>query len=147
MSDIISTFSSLIFSFVYAIAMILNNNFIFIPLIILIAYLLDKWKGAFFIFFSGIVTFIVKQIFALPRVCNTPIPCFDDFAFPSGHATLAFSLALLRIDKEDFWLYMFFAFFVSFTRLILGVHTIQEVIAGLALALINIEIWWLYWKK
>jgi len=131
----------------YSLANFIDNNIFYITLIMIIAYLIRKKDGLFFIIFSIITTFLAKQVFAMPRICIDALDCPKDFAFPSGHATLAFSLAILAIDKKYFIALLLFALFVSYTRILLGFHTDLEILASLAMALINVELWWAIWKK
>jgi membrane-associated phospholipid phosphatase len=146
-ADILTIIISSFYSLIFEISLMLNNNLIFIPLILLIAYLFEKSRGVFFIIFSGLMTYIAKYMFFVERACQGLAFCLSDPAFPSGHAALAFSLAVLRLNKKDFLIFFLFALFVSYTRILISAHTINEVIAGLAMAIINMELWWCIWKK
>jgi len=72
--------------------------------------------------------------------CNPYCPN-DHYAFPSGHATLSFAvftamwLAFPRNRREHvqtLWLFVF-PILVSASRIVLGVHTLDQVVAGVAL--------------
>lgn len=62
------------------------------------------------------------------------IPCPPDYSLPSLHALLAFTLAIVSLGSRSFAAYFPFALFVAYSRLYLGVHTLPQVAAGLALA-------------
>jgi undecaprenyl-diphosphatase len=55
-----------------------------------------------------------------------------DYSFPSGHATFAWALAVVLASKEPRarWLFYGLAFFISLSRVYLGVHYPADVIAG-----------------
>lgn len=62
------------------------------------------------------------------------IACPTDFSLPSLHALLVFTLVVVSVGSRSFAPYLIYALFVSFSRVYLGVHTIPQVMAGLALA-------------
>ena len=53
---------------------------------------------------------------------------------PSMHALLAFTLAIAAIGNRSFAIYLIYAIFIAISRVYLGVHTISDIAAGLALA-------------
>ena len=56
----------------------------------------------------------------------------DDPSFPSGHATIAWAMAVVLARKEPRlkWLFYGLAFLISFSRIFLGKHFPLDVIAG-----------------
>ncbi len=68
-----------------------------------------------------------------------------DHSFPSGHATFAWALAVVLASKEPRarWLFYGLAFFISLSRVYLGVHYPYDVIAGslIGLGIGNISLW------
>jgi membrane-associated phospholipid phosphatase len=75
------------------------------------------------------------------------IPCPLDFSLPSIHALIAFTVAIVALGSQSFPFYLSFALFVAFSRVYLGVHTITEVSAGLALAFFACVLAELMWRK
>ena len=56
----------------------------------------------------------------------------DGFSFPSGHATIAFAMAVVLSHKEPKWKWIFYtlAVLISLSRIYLGVHYPLDIIAG-----------------
>lgn len=75
-----------------------------------------------------VVNLILKPLIARPR----PTDLLSDFSFPSGHATIAFAMAVVlsKIEPKWKWLFYSLAISISFTRIYLGVHYPLDVIAG-----------------
>lgn len=91
-----------------------------------------------------------KSFLQSPRPCiELPgkIPCPLDFALPSLHALLAFTLVVLAVGSRPFAVYLIFALFTAFSRVYLGVHTISEVAAGLAMAFLACVVNEIIWKR
>jgi undecaprenyl-diphosphatase len=110
-------------------------------------YTLTSWA------LSGLATTILKVIFSRPR----PLATFGEeirvlteyitFAMPSGHATTSIALALpfmllapgrSRIDQGIKIVVTLIALGVAFSRIVLGVHYVGDVIAGVGVALIGL---------
>lgn len=69
------------------------------------------------------------------------IVCPHDFSFPSGHAAIVTALASLLVyfdhNKHRHLLYIFIAFFVSYSRMALQCHYLLDVGAGALLGYIS----------
>ncbi|NYZ79054.1 phosphatase PAP2 family protein [Candidatus Micrarchaeota archaeon] len=77
------------------------------------------------------VTFM-KVFLHQPRPCNEYLKesCPEDYAFPSGHSSVAFAFAYFSIGTVAFPFYYVSAFIVSLSRIYLGVHVLNDVIGG-----------------
>jgi len=56
----------------------------------------------------------------------------NDYSFPSGHATIAWAMAVVLSNKEPKlrWAFYILAFFISLSRIYLGKHYPGDVLAG-----------------
>lgn len=121
----------------------LTGTLLGIALILAVSYWFREQKSIPFIavalLFAILLALLFKPFLAEDRPCAVSpgkIDCPSDFALPSFHALLSFALAIASLGRKSFPIYLLFALFVSFTRIYLGVHTIPDVAAGLALAFI-----------
>ncbi len=81
---------------------------------------------------------LLKNIFQIPRACVSALienpHCLENFAFPSGHATIAFAaftgIFLMVRKKKHLWIFIF-PVLVSMSRIALGVHSLVDVTGGL----------------
>jgi len=93
---------------------------------------------------AALTTFLLKRVFARDRpVWDDPIHTLSSFAFPSGHASgiasgmgVAIVLTLMLVRRRDLRrglvsLGVFLVLLVSADRILLGVHGISDVVAGL----------------
>ncbi len=127
-----------------------TNEYIYVGMIIFIYYFADKRKGikaAFAVVSSLMINFLLKNIFAVPRpyIKNRKIICKDPeqgygYSLPSGHSQLnsGFFTTVHRLfgGKKLVALSVSFVLLTAFSRLYLGVHTLSDVAAGLALGFI-----------
>jgi len=139
---------------VTAIATLIDNDIIFLVLILFFVFLEERGrKRNRLILTLGLLFLLgasVKFFFQEPRPCTmaaSKIPCPDGFSFPSNHATMAFALAAALWKKPRGWFYAILAFFVGFTRIYLGVHTLGDVLGGMALGVLGYYIITLGWEK
>ena len=93
------------------------------------------------IFLSLIIVFALKYFFMVPRPCSLDIaysegicPNEPDYSFPSGHTFIASSLIAPFLGTVYFPFFILFNLIVSFTRVNLGVHFINDVIAGFVIS-------------
>ncbi|HUR69249.1 MAG TPA: phosphatase PAP2 family protein [Candidatus Thermoplasmatota archaeon] len=89
-----------------------------------------------------IVTRVLKVVFHRPRPSYALVPA-TDFGFPSGHATSAAALAVLAVwfghsyFQRRRWVALLitvaagWAAFMALSRLVLGVHSLSDVVAGI----------------
>ncbi len=126
-------------------SIILNDPFSAVAisalLVLAASWLFQEQKKIPFLLSAAVIALLLgfgfKAFLAEQRPCATApskIPCPTDFSLPSMHALLAFTLAIIAIGTRSFPIYLLYALFIAFSRVYLGVHTITEVAAGLALA-------------
>ncbi len=106
-----------------------------------------SWTNDFVLFvgvpmgLSFLLSYGLKELFQIPRpLCSEINPyCEDSFSFPSGHSTTAFAgitgLVLMLKSKKHLWLYAF-ALLTAWGRLLLGVHTIQDIAFGATIGIV-----------
>jgi undecaprenyl-diphosphatase len=91
---------------------------------------------------TGVLLFkTIKKISQRPRPCQIEPHCWskvlppDQFSFPSGHTMTAFSVALVvsyfypSLEGPLFFL----AFSIAVSRIVLGMHFLSDVLAGMVL--------------
>ena len=79
----------------------------------------------------------LKYAIAEERPCAGQDWCPGDYAFPSLHATAAFTLMIAFLNKRSYLFYFAFALFVCFTRLNLGMHDFQDIAGALPVSLLS----------
>ena len=93
------------------------------------------------VFLSRFITEIFKNYFKITRPCSTFPFCPSTYSFPSGHATVIFaavtSLSLHYKDKRLGFLLYIFSGLVALSRLMLGVHRIEDVVIGSIIGIIT----------
>jgi undecaprenyl-diphosphatase len=91
---------------------------------------------------AGIIVFkALKRLSQRPRPCHLEPHCWskvlppDKFSFPSGHTMTAFSIALVLSyyypSLEGTLLFL--ALSIGFSRIVLGMHFLSDVLAGIVL--------------
>lgn len=126
-------------------SVLLNSAAVFavfsLALVLVVSFWLREQKKLSFLA-SALVIAVLLGLFFKPflqeaRPCvELPgkIPCPNDYSLPSLHALFAFTLAIVSLGNRSFPIYLIYAVFIAFSRVYLGVHTVIEVAAGLALA-------------
>ncbi len=95
----------------------------------------------------GLLATGLKYALMHERPCVAEPWCPDDFAFPSLHAALAFTLMAGFLNKRSYPMYLAFALFVSFTRMNLGVHTFLDIAGALPVALMSYYLTDIFWRQ
>jgi len=131
--------------------MLLDNSFIYAGLLLGLILGGEQREGKRMkIILSIVLAFLmaitIKYAMARERPCTLEDWCPQDYSFPSIHAAVAFTLMTAFVNKKSYILYLFFALFVSFTRLNLGVHIFQDVAAALPIALMSYYVMDITWK-
>ncbi len=94
----------------------------------------------------------LKLFFHQARPCLTQaalVVCPPDFGFPSGHAALSGLLLIAAVGSPWALLFAPLALLVGYSRIYLGVHTPEQVLAGFALGLVVYLLVWRLapWEK
>jgi undecaprenyl-diphosphatase len=83
---------------------------------------------------SYAVVYVMKTYFKIPRPCLGLITCPSTYSFPSGHAAVIFAavttLAFHYKNKCLGIILFILGCLVALSRLILGVHTAEDIIVG-----------------
>jgi membrane-associated phospholipid phosphatase len=85
---------------------------------------------------------LIKNYFHEDRPCFTAPPvqagveCPKDYGFPSGHTQTSFIIAFGAIGSLAFPIFLFVAMAVSYSRILLNVHTLTQIGGGIALGLL-----------
>ena len=104
------------------------------------------------ILITGALTQIIKHIIGRPRPNLAIIQ--NDFeinflsfessfhSFPSGHTSTIFVVALMGglLTPRIKYFYMFFAFLISFSRVVVGAHFFTDIVGGIAIAFLGFKI-------
>ena len=106
--------------------------------------LFKKWKEIAIVFFSGISSWFLADVFKV--IMHTPRPFIkytnvtslffeNGFAFPSGHATffMALAFAIFLSHRKVGYVFILFAFLIGIARIIAGVHSPVDILGGFIL--------------
>lgn len=133
-------------------APLLGNYLIFVQFGIGIFILSKKtksiiWRSALAIILAWIVSKIFKDLLFFPRPFITHNSLLIgnyllDGSFPSGHTTLsaALSTVITKINPKLGILMWVTTFFVAWGRILLGVHTIFDVLGGAILGFLIVKL-------
>ena len=124
-----------------------------ISLVLVLTYIFKEQKLLPFMVVAVAIALLLgvsfKAFLQEERPCvETPgkIPCPLDFSLPSIHSLITFTIAIVAIGNRSFAFYLIYALFTAFSRVYLGVHTITEVAAGLALAFLACVLCEMLWR-
>ncbi len=125
-----------------------------LALILATTLLFSEQKRLPFLFSALVIALLLglafKPFLQQERPCaEVPgkIPCPTDFSLPSLHALLAFTLAIVSLGNRSFAVYFPYSVFVAYSRVYLGVHTVSQVAAGLAMAFFACVLCELVWRQ
>ncbi len=117
---------------------------------------------------SGIVVFVLKQTYNMPRPINFFTNLYDgdykiriienldihsNHSFPSGHTTTAFVVFTIfaLITKSKHWylklFYFLMAFLVAYSRVYLSQHFLQDIVAGAIIGVASVLICYFFINK
>lgn len=127
-------FSSILFNILFSFPIVLGATLAF--------YLAYKKKSTFMIFFASfftfVITYVIKEIVARPRPgleISTLVLGASGHSFPSAHAAIAFTLAVLLSRYYPKYKIAFYtiAVLTALSRIYSGSHYLTDVIAGAVL--------------
>lgn len=133
-------------------ALFLGNYLIFIQFGIGIFILSRKtksiiWRSVLGIILAWIVSKIFKDLLFFPRpfiAHNSQLigNYLSDGSFPSGHATLSAALSAVttKINPRLGILMWVMTFFVAWGRILLGVHTVFDILGGVVLGFLVVKL-------
>jgi len=101
---------------------------------------------------SYVSAFFLKLIFKIPRICEGINYCPETYAFPSGHATIAFAFSTIVLlwfrRKPKVYVPIFIlSLLICYSRLASNVHSLSDVIAGAVIGTIISTGWYVFFKK
>ena len=111
------------------------GSYFLLPFYFLILHRFEEKNAAYLTALTGAITgitvFLLKNVFTRARPSAALIET-GGHSFPSGHAALVFSLAVVFSDRWPGRKIMFYslAAAVSITRVFLGVHYPTDILAG-----------------
>ena len=147
--DYISNFGD---KYLYPMIMITNIGYWYVP-VILILLLLVIYKNKIYFYlmtfiysFSGIVSFLAKELIGRERPDSSLINMPSSYSFPSGHmlTSICFFFALsyilsLKLEKVErimfIGIFTILSLLVGISRIYLGVHYFSDVVGGLILSI------------
>lgn len=111
---------------------------------IFLFFIKEEQKSIFILstaFFGASLALLIKNVVQRPR----PLEIFDGYSFPSGHSTVValFFLSLLYIiNKKDILrkITIFAMIAVPISRVIIGAHYVSDVVGGLLLGSIVVDL-------
>lgn len=128
----------------------------FIALALVVLYLSGKRNNSLLAFYTALfglfINFIIGIFYFHPRpfiigLGNPLISHANDSSFPSDHATLAFSVAFAYLIFKDFKIgavLFFFALWVGFARVYVGVHFPFDIFGSFVVSLFSVYIVFLF---
>lgn len=119
----------------------LNSEIITLLLVLLLSLIIsrkreDLIKIAIVLILTSLIVLALKYILKIERPCvfkEASIECPKSYSYPSWHAAVFFSLAMLTLRMPIFAFYLFFSLLVGLSRIYLEVHTFEDVIGGYAI--------------
>ncbi len=124
----------------------LTNEFLYVAIVAAIYYAVDKRKGikmAVMVMTNMSLNFLLKDIFKIDRpyvkdnrILNKDIKTGYGYSFPSGHSQFNsgfYTSLATQFDVKKFYIVIIiFVLTVAFSRVYLGVHSVIDVICGIA---------------
>lgn len=84
--------------------------------------------------------YLLKSVFKIPRPCVGLSSCISGFSFPSLHVTVIFAVSSVLIlhykDKNLSVFFLVLSFLVAISRVVLGFHRIEDVLAGAIIGIV-----------
>ena len=127
---------------VTAVDILIHNPITYIAMILTLLFTGEKRtekrkKILISLVIAALMAFGIKNIMAYERPCVGEDWCPGSYSFPSIHTTIAFTMMVAFLNKKSYPVYVLFALLVGFSRLNMGVHVFQDVVAALPIGLLS----------
>lgn len=114
---------------------------LFFAVVALAAFIILKKKSSraallLSIVLAVVLSTLLKLLYAEVRPCAGSFSCVDGYGFPSAHSALFFAIAMPMFGTKWFYGFLLVAVIVTLSRVVEGVHTIPQVVAGMALGFV-----------
>ena len=124
------------------ISSLLYTKYTVIILVICIIYKVITIKQLLFIFLVHLLLGYIKNTIKRQRpfknnqeIINYDTSPIDEYSFPSGHSTLSFLIFFILYDNNIINIYyIVIPALIAFSRIVLGVHYLSDVVSGAVLA-------------
>ncbi len=124
--------------------------FIYLFMFLIFARFLERErlvKAVLTILLSLTLTFLLKYAMQVPRPCmldpsytKLECPSVPDYSFPSGHTAISSSFMAAFVGTPPFVILLVLNLLVGFSRLNLGVHFLNDVIASFVIGFFSFDI-------
>ena len=110
------------------------------------------WALVPIILLTYFFVYVMKIYFHIPRPCTGYEFCPSSYSFPSAHAAIMFAvfnflLLWYRKKKTLILGFLFLALLVSYSRIVLKVHRIEDVIAGALVGCVISTLYYLFYSR
>ncbi|MEM3399445.1 MAG: phosphatase PAP2 family protein [Candidatus Micrarchaeia archaeon] len=111
---------------------------VFLSFLFLFALISSKKKASTLIsvFLTVVLFILLKDFYGIGRPCfaiPSKVACPTDYSFPSGHVSIGACLTASVVGTVLFIPYLLMLVLISFSRMYLGVHMLNDIVGGIVL--------------